>query len=111
MPFWKLLEGPKVCGILVTRVSEINHFKQYLFANITLNHTNFRMEGNDDWKRALNMAMAVTSLNQLVQTHWNNPFYLNNVNTEFGDWFACAAIAVPACCRICERANAEVSTA
>ena len=37
--------------------------------------------------------------------------YLRSCSTCDGSWFACAIIAVPACCRICERASAAVSTA
>src|SRR3990172_8141273 len=38
-------------------------------------------------------------------------YYLNRVKTLFGNWFACASIAVPACCRICARVSEAVSAA
>src|SRR3954453_21259709 len=38
-------------------------------------------------------------------------YYLSSDSTDCGDWFACASIDVPACCRICSFVNSTISEA
>ena len=39
------------------------------------------------------------------------PAYRSRASTPCGNWLDCATIAVPACCRICERERLAVSAA